>query len=130
TLTQQYPVDANLQLEYRRIQERAHIQPSIYIHLLADNDGVAPSAKQYMVIRDTILKYVDDVEPDHELAFLIDSIYPPGSLQSSSTYEFRKYLRTAATLRSHHRVEALHRFCEGILQRFHSTSSQSRDLPF
>lgn len=130
TLTQQYPVDSNLQLEYRRIQERAHIQPSIYIHLLADDDGVAPSAKQYMVIRDTILKYIDDVEPDHELAYFIDNIYPPSSLKASSTYEFRKYLQTAATLRSPHRVEALHRFCEGILQRYLSTPSQSRNLPF
>ncbi|KAF1997758.1 hypothetical protein P154DRAFT_440468 [Amniculicola lignicola CBS 123094] len=125
-LTIRFPVDEDIQTEYAEIQTRAHIQPSIYIHLLADENGNAPSPNQYMAIRDSILEYIGDA--GSEPASLIDNITPPRVPRSATIVGHRKYIWT--TRRSERRVQALQRFCAGILQRYLETPQRERDLPF
>jgi hypothetical protein len=129
SLLPQYLVDSNLQAEYTEVQERAHIQPSIYIHLLADASGNAPTPNQYMVIRDIVLQYIDPVNSDSELAYQIDCHSFPELTLRSSRQGFRKYLATPANPRSPQREEAIQRFCDGILQRWQETPESERNLP-
>lgn len=57
-LAAQFGASEELQREYGEIQSRTKVQPSIYVHLLADENGVAPSANQYLQIRKVVLKYI------------------------------------------------------------------------
>jgi hypothetical protein len=57
-LVSRLSTDANLQKECTVIRERAHTQPSIYIHLLTDQLGNAPSPNQYMAIRSIVQDYL------------------------------------------------------------------------
>jgi hypothetical protein len=119
--------DTDLQKEYTVIQKRAHDQPSIYIHLLADDRGVAPTPAQYMALRDMVLDYMAEGHKS-EHAWHLDNITPPKVSISASTQGHRKYLHT--TNRSSKRVETLHRFCEGIRRRFLETAETLHDTPF
>jgi hypothetical protein len=121
SLPARYLVDADLQAEYAEVQRRANIQPSIYIHLLATHDGVAPSANQYMAIRSTILRYIDTEHPDHTLASHIDNVSRPTFPLTSTTRGLRKYLTTPSAPRSPIRTQTLLRFCAGVLDRWTAT---------
>jgi hypothetical protein len=127
-LASQFRTSEHLQREYNEIQDRANVQPSIYIHLLADSNGVAPSANQYMLIRDIVLRYISDQKPDPELAHLIDNISPPRVTISSTTQGYRKYLWTQRL--SPRRVATMFRFCAGVEARYAETPEQQRDTPF
>lgn len=130
TLAEHYSTNTDLQAEYAEIQARAHIQPSIYIHLLADQNGVAPTPNQYMTIREIVLKYIDLINIDNDLGHIIDNISQPIFPNSSSTTGQRKYLRTARSICSSARLATTHRFCDGVLARYNATANHLRDIPF
>ncbi|ORY18920.1 hypothetical protein BCR34DRAFT_595754 [Clohesyomyces aquaticus] len=129
-LALRFLVDRELQEEYEEIQRRADVQPSIYVHLLADERGVAPTANQYMVIRDMALKYIIDSHmPDAEIELIgrIDNASLPSVNIRETSGGYRKYLWT--TQRSRRRVQVMERFCEGIRKRWLETPVQDLDLP-
>jgi hypothetical protein len=119
--------DTNLQTEYAMIQERAYNQPSIYIHLLADELGVAPTPNQYVTLRDMVLDYLADGQTSKH-AWHLDNITPPTVSKAASSQGHRKYLQTSS--RSVKRFETLHRFCEGIQKRWLETPASMHDVPF
>jgi hypothetical protein len=119
--------DTNLQTEYAMIQERAYNQPSIYIHLLADELGVAPTPNQYVTLRDMVLDYLADGQTSKH-AWHLDNITPPTVSKAASSQGHRKYLHTSS--RSVKRFETLHRFCEGIQKRWLETPASMHDVPF
>lgn len=121
--------NADLQAEYAVIQERAHLQPSIYIHLLTDKHGVAPTSRQYLVIRDMVQDYISQDPPSQHAAH-IDSIISPMTWPSASKQEYRKYLETCTTRRSPRRVATFQRFCTGIDSRCLATPPHLHDTPF
>jgi hypothetical protein len=118
--------DTDLQREYAVIQERAQDQPSIYLQLLADDRGIAPSSAQYMALRDMVLNYLAKGQAS-EHAWHLDNISPPTVGMAASAQGHRKYLHT--TVRSSRRVETLQRFCEGIKHRYLETAVELRDIP-
>ncbi|KAF2245453.1 hypothetical protein BU26DRAFT_521895 [Trematosphaeria pertusa] len=130
TLAGRFLTDSDLRHEYAAIQERAHIQPSIYIHLLVDEQGVAPTANQYLAIRDVVLRYISahPQRQDTELAWLIDNVSSPAVARSASASGHRKYLWTRH--RSPQHEATLLRFCHGILERWTQTPQSQRDVPF
>ena len=119
--------DTDLQREYAVIQQRAHEQPSIYIQLLADDRGIAPTPAQYMVLRDMVLNYLAEGQKS-EHAWDLDNMTPPTVTVAASAQGHRKYLHT--TTRSSKRVETLHRLCEGIQRRFLETADAMHGTPF
>lgn len=119
--------DIELQREYASIQERAHDQPSIYIHLLADEHGIAPTPNQYLIVRDMVLEYLTEGHIS-EHAWHLDNITPPTITKAASAQGHRKYVHT--TNRSSRRVETLRRLCQGIQNRWLETPSSQRDTPF
>ncbi|KAF2713073.1 hypothetical protein K504DRAFT_371436 [Pleomassaria siparia CBS 279.74] len=125
-LTSQIRTSQVLQREYDEIQGRASAQPSIYVHLLADMAGVAPSANQYMLIQEVVLKYIGDTDP--ELVYLIDNVTPPGISMEMAIRGHRKQLWTGRN--SSRRFQTLARFCEGIRARWLETPHGERDMPF
>lgn len=104
--------DADLQKEYAVIQQRAHHQPSIYVHLLADEEGRAPSPVQYLLIRNIIQDYISDAPSEH--AHPIDNITPPSTPLNLSTQGHRKYLSTSHMNISPTRIATLNRLTAGI----------------
>jgi hypothetical protein len=119
--------NTDLQKNYVTIQAQAHSQPSIYIHLLADEYGIAPTPNQYMSIRSMIQEYLAE-GPACKHAFEIDNITSPKVSLISSTQGHRKYLQTKT--HSSKRIETLHRFCAGIQNRYLETPPSLRDTPF
>ncbi|KAJ4353623.1 uncharacterized protein N0V89_005353 [Didymosphaeria variabile] len=109
------------------IQERAHCQPSIYIHHLVDEQGIAPTANQYTVIRETVLQYLSSGSEYHELAWLIDNISPPAVRRSATATGHHKYLWTVQRSPSH--VQTLIRFCEGVARRAAEVPPVALDQP-
>lgn len=126
-LVSRFLADTDLQREYEGVQARAHEQPSIYIHLLADVDGIPPTPNQYLIIRELINDYLVD-GPASEQAAQIDNITPQRVRNESSKPGYRKYLQTKS--RSLKRVEVLHIFCQGIQNRWLETPAALRDTPF
>ncbi|KAF2789369.1 hypothetical protein K505DRAFT_188822, partial [Melanomma pulvis-pyrius CBS 109.77] len=126
-LAAQFRTSEVLQREYAEIQSRARIQPSIYVHLLADENGTAPSANQYLQIRDAALKYMGAADADADLAHAIDNVSPPATPLSAARDGYRKYLWTQSY--SPRRAETLRRFCAGICARWRETSPLERDVP-
>jgi hypothetical protein len=90
TLAHRLLMDEELQCEYARIQERAHTQPSIHVHLLVDGNGVPPTTNEYLVIRGLLLSYL--CPADQELAWRIDNVFSPRVTRSASASGYRKYL--------------------------------------
>lgn len=119
--------DADLQREYAVVQERAHYQPSIYIHLLADERGVAPSPNQYLAVRDMVLDYLAEGQVS-EHAWHLDNITPPAVSRVASAQGHRKYLHTNSRLPN--RVEVLRHYCDGVQKRWLETPAALRDTPF
>lgn len=126
TLVKKILTDPILQRDHALIKDRAHSRPSIYLHQLADEHGIAPTPTQYMVIRDLILDYLAEGQTS-EHAWHIDSITPPTANPSASSLGIRKYLHT--TTRSAARVSALQRFCAGIELLFLETPVHLRNSP-
>ncbi|KAH7371334.1 hypothetical protein BKA66DRAFT_469602 [Pyrenochaeta sp. MPI-SDFR-AT-0127] len=126
-LVQRMMSETDLQEEYVHVQERAHQQPSIYIHLLADEYGIAPTPNQYSEIRKIIIDYLAEGQPSAH-AWHIDNTMPPVVTQAASAQGYRKYIHTKT--RSPRRVETLHRFCQGVLNRWLQTDPSLRDTPF
>lgn len=106
-LVSRMTLDADLQAEYAVMQQRANYQPSIYIHLLADEEGQAPSPVQYLPIRDMIEDYISGCPSEH--AHQIDDITPPFVLLEASIQGYRKYLSTQSTNRSIKRLAVFNR---------------------
>ncbi|KAF1952383.1 hypothetical protein CC80DRAFT_370320, partial [Byssothecium circinans] len=127
TLAQRFLTDPELQRQYAVFQGRAHVQPSIYIHLLVDEEGVAPTAEQYMLVRDTLLKYVNAGNEHEELAWAIDNITRPMTSRTEMATGHRKYLWTKK--RSPKHLATLHRLSAGILHRYNSTPPSLRNTP-
>jgi hypothetical protein len=119
--------DKNLQDEYDVVQDRAHNQPSIYIHLLADERGIAPTPQQYMLISDIVQHYLAEGQASQH-AWHIDNITSPRVSELESAQGRRKYLQTKN--RSTKRTETLHRFCAGAQSRWQETPVLLRDTPF
>jgi hypothetical protein len=119
--------DTNLQAEYRAIQERAHDQPSIYIHLLADDHGTAPTPNQSLSILNMVQDYLAEGQTSKH-AWHLDNITLPSVHQASSAQGYRKYLQTQH--RSEARIEKLRRYCAGVQARFQETPVAQRDTPF
>lgn len=126
TLVRQILTDEALQRDHALIQERAHSTPSIYLHQLADEQGIAPTPTQCMVIRDLVLDYLVEGQTS-EHAWHIDNTMPPFVSLSSSSSGHRKYLHT--TSRSSARVSTLQRFCAGIERLFLETPVHLRNTP-
>jgi hypothetical protein len=118
--------NTDLQKDYATIQTQAHNQPSIYIHLLADERGIAPTPNQYMSIRTMIQDYLSE-GPASKHAFEIDNITSPKVSPTSSIQGHRKYLQTKT--HSSKRIEILHRFCAGIQSRHVATPPSIHDRP-
>jgi hypothetical protein len=114
-LVSRMTLDADLQAEYAVMQQRANYQPSIYIHLLADEEGQAPSPVQYLLIRDMIEDYISGCPSEH--AHQIDDITPPFALLEASIQGYRKYLSTQSTNRSIKRLAVFNRLIAGIVSR-------------
>jgi hypothetical protein len=76
-------------------QERAHIQPSIYVHLLADANGIAPTATQDLLICERIIDYLELTrrEQDRKMPWRIDKVTAPAVTRSA----YRKFLWTSAS---------------------------------
>ncbi|KAF2450971.1 hypothetical protein P171DRAFT_427240 [Karstenula rhodostoma CBS 690.94] len=127
TLTQRILTDTELQREYAMVQERAQVQPSIYIHLLADEQGLAPTANQYAAIRKTVLQYLSPGPEYHDLAWLIDNTSAPTVRRSATATGHRKYLWTSH--RSPQHVATLLRFCAGVAHRVAQTPHAHLDTP-
>jgi hypothetical protein len=126
TLVRRLLEDTDLQKEYAVIQERAHAQPSIYIHLLADKLGIAPTPNQYMAIQNIIQDYLTEgIVSKH--AWQVDNITPPTVSKASSAQGHRKYLQTHN--RSSKRIDTLRRFCNGVQHRWLETPASERDTP-
>ncbi|KAF2821063.1 hypothetical protein CC86DRAFT_411371 [Ophiobolus disseminans] len=119
--------DADLQNEYAIIQERAHDQPSIYIHLLADEGGIAPTPNQYLSILNMVQDYLAEGHTSAH-AWQLDNVAPPPVSQAMSAQGYRKYLQTKH--RSSQRIETLRRYCDGIQRRWQETPVPLRDTPF
>ncbi|KAF9693411.1 hypothetical protein EKO04_008583 [Ascochyta lentis] len=119
--------DTELQAEYASIQQRAHYQPSIYIHLLADDQGNAPTPNQYLIIRDMVHDYLSEGQYEH--AYTIDNITPPTVPLKASVQGHRKYLHTPSTSRSPKRIAALQRLCSGITLRCTQTPPHLHNAP-
>ncbi|KAF2649909.1 hypothetical protein K491DRAFT_554836, partial [Lophiostoma macrostomum CBS 122681] len=128
-LPRRYLQDTHLQAEYEEVQNRAHIQPSIYIHLLADEHGLAPTANQLYLIRQMVLDYLDERAVNHGFALLIDNVSQPPFHQPANNRTLRKYLATHSTPRSAQRIATLLKFCEGIHKRWLDTPPHLRDAP-
>ncbi|KAF1850696.1 uncharacterized protein K460DRAFT_327822 [Cucurbitaria berberidis CBS 394.84] len=126
-LVRQMASNVQLQGEYTVIHERAHDQPSIYIHLLADEHGIAPTPNQYLVIGNMVFDYLGEAH-NCEHALHVDNITPPMVTKSASDQGHRKYIHT--TNRSSKRVETLHRLFRGIQNRWLETPASHRDTPF
>jgi hypothetical protein len=125
-LVRRMQVDPSLQQEHIAIWERAWKQPSIYIHLLADRDGNAPTPNQLLTIRDFVIDYLSQGKAS-EHAWHIDKISRQSVAQHLSTRGYRKYLQT--TSRSERRVKTLELFCQGIRKRCDETPLSLRDTP-
>jgi hypothetical protein len=119
--------NTDLQQDYAIIQAQAHNQPSIYIHLLADEYGTAPTPNQYMTIRNMIQDYLAE-GPTSQHAYVIDNLTWPKVSIVASNQGHRKYLQTKN--RSSKRVERLLCFCEGIERRWLETLPSLHDTPF
>lgn len=104
--------DAHLQTEYTIIQQHAHHQPSIYIHLFANEDGQAPSPLQYLTIRDMIQDYISDYPSAY--AQQIDNVTSPPLPLEVSKQGYRRHLSTPSTKRSPKRIATLNRLITGI----------------
>ena len=126
-LVQQILTDADLQKDYAALQERAHHQPSIYVHFLADERGVAPTPNQYLIICSAVLDYITENGWD-ELAWSLDNISHPQVTKEASAQGHRKYLHTSS--RSGRRVATLQRFCQGAQTRWLETHPALHDTPF
>jgi hypothetical protein len=126
-LLQRMSRDTALSKEYEVIQERAHNQPSIYIHLLADDCGIAPTAREYMVISNIVQDYLAEGQTSLH-AWHLDNIVPPLVSEAASAQGHRKYLQTKH--RSIRRIETVRRFCDGVERRFDETPESIRDTPF
>jgi hypothetical protein len=116
-----------LQTEYATILERAHHQPSIYVHLLTDKYGKAPTPNQYLTIRDMVHDYLAEGKTS-EHAWQLDRTTHPTITKHVSALGHRKYLHTS--IRSSKRVETLERFCAGVHRRWLETPASLRDTPF
>lgn len=127
TLAQRIHTDPQLQHQNLIIQERANIQPSIYIHLLVNSQGTSPTPNQYSLIRETILQYLSSGSQYHDLAHQIDNITPPSISPFLSYSGHRKYLWTSH--RSPQHTETISRFCDGIARRVSETALTRRNLP-
>ncbi|KAH8723711.1 hypothetical protein GQ44DRAFT_709959 [Phaeosphaeriaceae sp. PMI808] len=119
--------DTNLRTQYAAISERANHQPSIYIHLLADERGIPPTPNQYLAIRGMVLDYLTDGQVSG-YAWQLDNVTPPSVSKSASAKGVRKYLHT--NHRSSTRVKTFYRFCEGVQRRWEETPVSLRDIPF
>jgi hypothetical protein len=119
--------DTALKKEYAAIQEQAHRQPSIYVHLLADRSGIPPSPNQYLIIRDMLVDYLAQ-GASSEHAWHLDNVKHPFVTKRASDQGYRKYLQT--TCRSSKRIETLQRFCQGVQHRWLETPATLRDTPF
>ncbi|KAF1926898.1 uncharacterized protein M421DRAFT_102033 [Didymella exigua CBS 183.55] len=119
--------DADLQAECAVVQQRAQHQPSIYIHLLADEKGHAPSPEQYLMIRDMIQDYIS--ERPFDQAHQVDNVTSPFVPLSTSTQGYRKYLSTPAANRSPKRIITLSRLITGITTRCSQISVQLHNTP-
>ncbi|KAH7385329.1 hypothetical protein DE146DRAFT_198165 [Phaeosphaeria sp. MPI-PUGE-AT-0046c] len=126
TLVKQILADPTLQEDHALIQDRAQSSPSIYLHQLADEHGVAPNPTQYMIIRDLIIDYLSEGQSS-EHAWQIDNTTPPTVSPVASSLGHRKYLHT--TTRSAARVSTLRRFCAGIERLFLETPIDLRKTP-
>lgn len=127
TLGHRFVTSREFQHEYAMIQERARIQPSIYIHLLNDDRGVAPTANQYIQVQEIILRYLSSGSESQDLAWRIDNITSPAVRRTATIAGYRKYVWTSH--RSPQHVETLLRFCEGIARRVAETPHAQRNLP-
>jgi hypothetical protein len=127
SLIRRLSIDTDLQKEYAVIQEQAHDQPSIYIHLLADENGVAPTPNQYLQIRDMVQDYLAQGQQSTH-AWHLDNITLPTVSIAASAQGHRKYLHTSN--RSSMRVDTLRRFCDGVQARVSETPTLLRDTPF
>jgi hypothetical protein len=118
--------DTDLQQEYQGIQQRAHDQPSIYIHQLADGCGFAPTPNQSMAIMNMVQDYLAKGHMSAH-AWHLDNITPPSVGKTQSDQGYRKYLQTKN--RSATRIDTLRRYCEGVRARFAETPTTQRDVP-
>lgn len=121
--------DVKLQREYAVVQQRAHEQPSIYAHFLADELGTSPTPNQYLLVRDIVSDYLS-YGSTSAYAYHLDNITRPTVTMEACSLGHRKYLQTKSNTRSMKRVDAFQRFCSGILARWISTPTSLRDTPF
>lgn len=119
--------DTNLQQEYQVIQSRAHHQPSIYIHLLADSLGNAPTPIQTLAIADMVQDYLAEQPSAH--AWHVDNITRPQVSKEHSDNSFRKYLQSPTTARSAAHIQTLNRYIAGIHARFNESPTTQHTLP-
>ncbi|KAF2014332.1 hypothetical protein BU24DRAFT_433748 [Aaosphaeria arxii CBS 175.79] len=123
-------LDSKLQAQHVTLLERARSQPSIYVHILADKHGTAPSARQYMAVADIASRYVGEANAENnKIAGLIDSTTPAPISSNLMSLGQRKYLVTPSSSRSKARIARINLFSNSIRRRFLSTPLPDRDLP-
>lgn len=119
--------DSAMRKEYALVQQRAYSQPSIYIHLLADRNGIAPTPNQYLIVSDIVQDYLAEGQSSSH-AWQLDNITTPFVSKTASDEGHRKYLHTS--IRSPRRVETFKRFIQGVQRRWLQTPPALRDSPF
>lgn len=120
--------DSDLQAEYTAVQQRAYHQPSIYIHLLTNEEGQTLPPVRYLMIRDMVQEYLSENPSEH--AYHVDSISAPYVSLDASARGHRKYLSTPSTNRSPKRIATLQRLITGITLRCSQIPLHLQTVPF
>ncbi|KAF2732914.1 hypothetical protein EJ04DRAFT_606907 [Polyplosphaeria fusca] len=131
TLSTQILHDPALQSEYKKLSDRACVQPSIYIHLLTSPTGTPPTPSQYLLIRSTIQNYISPSPSPNRPAWLVDTVSLPIATYLASADGFRKYLSPSGDVDdiSPRRISTLSTLCTGISTLCTSLPA-SQPLPF
>jgi hypothetical protein len=107
TLAQRLLADEELQREYTMVYDKTRVQPSIYVQLLTDVNGIAPTANQYLMIRERVLELHMNLTED-----ICSYLYVSGQTsQHFCMHQFEIYLIFRLQQAAIAEI-----FCSGLLQ--------------
>ncbi|EON67079.1 hypothetical protein W97_06196 [Coniosporium apollinis CBS 100218] len=107
-------------------------QPSIYVHILADDRGESPSCKALAEMIEFLRAYVKG--DDDQLAYEIDRVRNSHWTRQKAKAGARNYLSTEASKKSRRsvspcRVETLHQFCDNLESRINGIPKPQWEAP-